>query len=141
MTTPYDNEGNPIDPHEYGAVNDEGTPSDPYAIEPLALPSGGKVTFRSLAKLTGEDIRWIRGVDDKDGQMVFWNEMQRRAMVKLVDSWDLQTSTGRPLPLPREKNSPYAKDLMAFDLVAIERHLAEPLNRLFAVESGSAEGE
>lgn len=120
---------------------DEG-PADPYAIEALLLPSGAKVTFRSMARMTGEDVRWIRGVDDKQGAMVMYNEINRRGMVKLIESWDLASVSGRPLAIPSDDpKSTWLKLISAFDLGAIERHLRDPLKQLLGDDIGSNEGE
>jgi hypothetical protein len=129
----YDNE---ISEEELNAP-----PADPFAIEACLLPSGGKVYFRSLATVTGEDLRWIRSVDDKGGNLALYGEMMGRAMIKLVDSWDLTTPSGRPVPLPREKNSPYDRLISAFDLAALERHLRKPLDLLLNDADADSEGE
>lgn len=117
-------------------------PADPFAIEALLLPSGGKVEFRSMARITGANVQWLRGVDDREGQMIMYNELLKRALTLLVDSWDLTTETGRPIPVPRDsKDGAWLKLIGAFDMTAIERHLREPINRLTGDDIGGGEGE
>lgn len=119
--------------------------ADPYAIEALLLPSGARVTFRSMATLTGANVRWLRGVDDREGAMLMFNEINVRAMVLLVDTWDLVTPTGRPIPVPRDQRDPkdrsWTRSISAFDFTAIERHLREPVKRLVGDDIGTPEGE
>jgi hypothetical protein len=122
--------------------DDDAPPADPFMIEPLLLPSGAKVAFRSMAKLTADNVRWLRGVDDREGNMIMYNEVNRRAMVLLIDSWNLTAPSGRPIPIPREdRQNNWLKQVGAFDFTAIERHLREPVQRLVGDDLGPAEGE
>lgn len=127
------------------AVQEDGAAADPYAIEALLLPSGAKVTFRSMATLTGSNVRWLRGVDDRDGAMLMYNEINIRAMILLVDTWDLTAPGGRPLPVPRDLRDPkdrsWTKQIGAFDFTAIERHIQKPVMRLIGDDIGTPEGE
>ena len=115
----------------------EQRPTDPYAIDPVTLPSGVKVTFRSLLSLTADNLRWLRGADDRDGQIAFYNETQARGIDLLVDTWTLTEPSGRPVPTPREvrdlgKRRGYLKIMNAFDLKALENHLEPYRDKLFA---------
>jgi hypothetical protein len=115
---------------------------DPYTVEPLSLPSGGKIEFRSMAKLTGDNLRWLRGVNDAEGQMVMYNEVLRRAIVLLVDEWTLTESSGRPLAVPREdRDGRWLKTISAFDLAALERHVRGPVKDLVGNDLGMSPGE
>lgn len=119
-------------------------PADPYAIDPVVLPSGVKVEFRSLLSLTADNLRWLRGADERDGQVAFYNETQARGIDLLVETWTLTEANGRPVPTPREGRDPskrraYLRVMSAFDLKALESHLEPYRDKLFT--KPDAEGE
>lgn len=122
----------PFDDDLSGA--EQAGPVDPYLIEPVTLPSGVKVEFRSMAALTGDNVKWLRGADDREGSMAFYNELNSRAIHLLVDNWTLTAENGRPILVPRQNRSDpkaYLKVMSGIDLVALERHLKDPMDRLF----------
>lgn len=137
-SAPYD------DAAPYADDVDEPGPVDPYAIEPVALPSGVKVEFRSMAALTADNMRWLRGADDREGSMAFYNEVQARALHLLVESWTLTEANGRPVMVPRmNRQDPraYLRILSGIDSLALERHLRAPLERLLGPGGRDAAGE
>lgn len=109
-------------------------PADPYAIEAAVLPSGVKVEFRSMLTLSAANLRWLRGADDREGSMAFYNEVQARGIDLLVERWDLVSATGRPVAVPRDakgsETRAYLKTMGLFDLKALEEHLKGPMDRL-----------
>lgn len=132
----------PYDATPYDTPADTEDDGDQYAIEPLLLPSGVKVEFRSMAKLTADNVKWLRGADDREGQMAYWNEMHRRAIHLLVDGWTLTEANGRPVPIPRSRQGTelvYLKHLAGIDLPVLERHLGKAVERLF--DRGDSAGE
>lgn len=126
---------------EHEAYADE-PPTDPYHIEPVLLPSGVKVEFRSMATLTAANFRWLRGADDREGQMAFYQEVQARAIDLLVDGWTLTAPSGRPVLPPRYAakgaERAYLKVMSGFDMAALERHLRGPIDTLLGDREDAA---
>lgn len=122
------------------------TPVDPYAVEPVILPSGVKVEFRSVASLSSNEVRWLRGgVKDAEGQMAFYNELTARLIHLLVESWTLTTVNGEPVLAPRHcrpgTQRAYLQVLPGIDLTRLERHLRPALDLLLGEDEKDAEGE
>ena len=124
---------------------DEEAGYDPYAVDPVVLPSGVKVEFRPITALSSNDVRWLRGPKMEDGTMAFYNELSARAVHLLVESWTLATAGGEPVLTPRQcrpgTERTYLRVMGGIDLVRLERHLRPALDMLLGEDKASIQGE
>lgn len=110
--------------------------ADPWEIPGLTLPSGARVEFRRMDRLTTENLRWLRKAMDADGAGSFLNDLMDRGAQLLIDGWDATTPDGRPLEIPRKTEGKSMGKLSLADGKAIEKHLTKPLLRLVRDDSG-----
>lgn len=105
---------------------------DQLTLEPLKLPSGGSVSFHDPENLNGKDVRWLRKALDAAGGGSATNQLYERAMVLLIEAWDIPYRPGMRIPRHDKSNNKAesVERLRARDLRAIERHLSPLLKKI-----------